>query len=371
MLKLDQISAQAGSFTLKPLDMEIAPGGCHALLGPSGAGKSTVLELIVGFRELKSGQILMNGKDLIHVPVERRGIGYLPQQLALFPHLSVKENILYGIRCRRNPSPTDLAAVASLTDAMGLTQITERKPTHLSGGERQRVALARALAPAPELLILDEPFSALNEALRRELWRLLKDLQKEYGVAMLMVTHDLEEAYFFGEQVHILIDGCLHQSGPRRMVFDRPATLEVARFLDIQNLFPAQVIRRDNFVTVLDLNSLGSELNISNGALRSLNLNSGDHLVVGIRSEFVALRGMGRTDSSDSLRLRGSVAEILDTIHGAVILFRPEGKDALVKVAIGAHEATTLGQTEIEISLPTQRLFLIPLKNAHQKSAPA
>lgn len=368
MLKLEKITAQAGSFTLKPLDLEIAAGECHALLGPSGAGKSTVLELIVGFRKLQSGQIFMNGKNLVHVPVERRNIGYLPQQLAVFPHLTVKENILYGIRCRRNPSPTDLAMVASLTDAMGLTPLKERKPTHLSGGERQRVALARALAPAPELLILDEPFSALNEALRRDLWRLLKDLQQEYGVAMFMVTHNLEEAYFFGEQVHILIDGCLHQSGPRRIVFDRPATLEVARFLDIQNLFPAQVISKDNLVTVLGLNSLGLELTIKNGTPKSLNLNRGDSVVVGIRSEFVALHCNGRIDSSDNLRLRGSVVEISDTIHGAIISFRPKGKDALVKVGIEAHEAATLGQAEIEISMPSQHLFCIPLKNAYQQS---
>lgn len=363
MLKLEKITAQAGSFTLKPLDLEIGAGECHALLGPSGTGKSTVLELIVGFRKLQSGRIFMNGKNLAHVPVERRNIGYLPQQLALFPHLSVKENILYGIRCRRNPSPADLAMVSSLTDAMGLAQFKERKPTHLSGGERQRVALARALAPAPELLILDEPFSALNEALRRELWLLLKDLQQEYGVAMLMVTHDLEEAYYFGEQVHILIDGRLHQSGPRRIVFDRPASLEVARFLDIQNLFPAKVIRKDNLVTVVGLNSLGLELNIRNGTPKSLNLNSGDHVVVGIRPEFVALHGNGLIDSLDDLRLKGRVVEISDTIHGAIISFRPEGKDALVKAAVRAHEAATLGPAEIEISMPSQHLFCIPQKN--------
>lgn len=363
MLKLEKATATAGSFTLKPLDLEIGVGECHALLGPSGAGKSTVLELIVGFRKLASGRIFMNGKDLVHVPVERRNIGYLPQHLALFPHLSVEENILYGIRCRRNPSSTDLAMVASLMDAMGLTQFRDRRPTHLSGGERQRVALARALAPAPELLILDEPFSALNEALRRELWRIVKNLQQEYGVAMFMVTHDLEEAYYFGEQVHILIDGCLHQSGPRRIVFDRPASLDVARFLDIQNLFPAKVTRKNPLVTVLDLDSLGLELTIGNGAPNDASFHVGDRFVVGIRSEFVTLHCNGQVDSSDHLRLRGRVAEVTDTIHGSVISFKPEGKEALVKAAIGAREAATLGQAEIEISMPSQHLFCIPLKN--------
>ena len=365
MLKLEKIVAQAGSFSLKPLDLEIASGGCDALLGPSGAGRSTVLELIVGFRKLQSGQIFMNGKNLDHVPVERRNIGYLPQQLALFPHLTVKENILYGIRCRRIPGPADLAKVASLMDAMGLTQLRERKPTHLSGGERQRVALARALAPAPELLILDEPFSALNEALRRERWGLLKNLQQEYGVATLMVTHDLEEAFFFGEKVHILIDGFLHQSGPRRSVFEQPATLEVARFLGIQNLFPAQVISWDNLVTVLGLNCLGLESAIKNGTAKSLNLKRGDNVIVDIRPEYVALHSNRQMDSSDHLRLRGSVVEVSDTIHGAIISLRPEGKEALVKVVRGNDEAATIDQNEIEISMPVHRFFFVPLENAY------
>jgi ABC-type Fe3+/spermidine/putrescine transport system ATPase subunit len=163
MLKLEKVTAKAGTFTLKPLDLEIPPGECHALLGPSGAGKSTVLELIVGFRKLQSGNIFLNGRNQANIPVERSNIGYLPQRLALFPHLTVRDNILYGIRCRRTPASPDLKMVASLIKAMGLTQFENRKPTHLSGGERQRVALARALAPAPDLLILDEPFSSLNE----------------------------------------------------------------------------------------------------------------------------------------------------------------------------------------------------------------
>jgi ABC-type Fe3+/spermidine/putrescine transport system ATPase subunit len=352
------------SFKLEPLDLEIGSGECHALLGPSGAGKSTVLELIVGFRNLPSGQIFMNTKDLSHVPVERRNIGYLPQQLALFPHLTVKENILYGIRCRRNPSPTDLAKVASLTDAMGLTQLKDRKPIHLSGGERQHVALARALAPAPDLLILDEPFSALNEALRRELWRLLKDLQQESGVATLMVTHDLEEAYFFGEQVHILIDGRLHQSGPRRIVFDRPATLEVARFLGIQNLFPARVIDRNRHDTVLDCMSLGFQLAANNKTMKSLNFKIGDRLTVGIRPEYVVLNSNLQAGLPENPRLKGSVAEISETMRGFLISFKPKEREAVVKVAVGMLEMLALGQNEIELSLPLQNLFYIPLKNA-------
>lgn len=367
MLKLEAAAARAGTFTLKPLDLEIASGECHALLGPSGAGKSTVLELIVGFRELQSGRILINGKDVARVPVERRNIGFLPQRLALFPHLNVVENILYGIRCRRKPTPADWDGIASLMEAMGLTSLQRRKPTQLSGGERQRVALARALAQSPEVLILDEPFSALNEALRRELWRLLKDLQRRYGVTTLMVTHDLEEAYFFGQRVHILIDGRLQQSGRRSSVFNRPATLEVARFLDIPNLFPGKVIRKDDRVTVLDLKSLGIEIALRSSTAENAALRVGDDAIVGIRPEFVLLDKNGQFDSAERPLIRGDVVEISDTIHGAVLTFKPWGMEALVSVAIGTHEIAGLGETEVAIALPSERCFCIP----HTRAEPA
>jgi ABC-type Fe3+/spermidine/putrescine transport system ATPase subunit len=361
MLKLDQISVQAGAFTLEPMDMEIASGECHALLGPSGAGKSTVLELIVGFRELKSGEIHLNGKNLAQTPVERRNIGYLPQHLALFPHLTVKENILYGIRCRRKPDKGDLARIASLTEAMGLTELENRKPTHLSGGERQRVALARALAPAPEMLILDEPFSALNEALRRELWILVKELQNGYGVDTLMVTHDLEEAFFFGEKVHILIDGCLQQSASRRRVFDQPATLEVARFLGIQNLFPAQVTHKNDEIAMLDCTSLGIQITIRNGAHKGLNLKSGDALTAGIRPEYLTIKHSSVTNFGESSRLTGRVVEITETMQGFLISIQPLGREGLLKMAIGFQEATPINSNdEIEVYLPMKHLFFIP-----------
>lgn len=361
MLKLEKVTAQAGSFRLESMDLEVTSGECHALLGPSGAGKSTVLELIVGFRELKSGKVSLNGKNLAYVPVERRNIGYLPQQLALFPHLTVKENILYGIYCLRKPDQNDLARVASLVEAMALTQLKNRKPTHLSGGERQRVALARALAPAPELLILDEPFSALHEALRRDLWVLLRELQRTYSVTTLMVTHDLEEAYFLGEKVHILIGGCLHQSASRRRVFDHPATLEVARFLGIQNLFPAQVIHKSDEIAMLDCTSLGIQLAVPNGAHKDLNLNIRDALIVGIRPELLAMNHDSVTTSGESSRLIGRVVEITETMRTFLISIQPLGQKGVVKVNIGSQEAMSIKRNdEIEVFLPLKHLFFIP-----------
>lgn len=363
MLELERVAVQAGAFALKPLSLEIPSGECHALLGPSGAGKSTVLELVVGFRPLCSGAIFLNGRDLARIPVERRRIGYLPQRLALFPHLTVRENILYGIRCRRRPGPADVQGVEALMESLGLSPLAHRKPTLLSGGERQRVALARALAPGPELLILDEPFSSLNASLRHELWRLLHHLQRRSAVTTLMVTHDLEEAFFLGDHVHVLIDGRLHQSGPRRSVFDRPATLDVARFLGIPNLFPAQVVRRDKRVAVLNLTTLGVELSLPEASLPEGYAARNGRLVVGIRPEWVAVAGGEGRTSTECLRLRGRVVEISERLNGTVIAFRPHGSAALVTAVVESQAAAALDRADLEVSLPVPHLFVLPAEN--------
>lgn len=359
MLRLEKVSAQTGSFKLGPIDLDIATGECHALLGPSGAGKSTLLELIVGFRQLQSGQIILDDQNLAHVPVERRNIGYLPQHLALFPHLTVKENIMYGIRCRRKPNQGDYSRVASLTNAMGLSKLENRKPSLLSGGERQRAALARALAPAPQLLILDEPFSALNEALRRELWSLLKELQRAYEVSTLMVTHDLEEAFSLGDNIHILIDGSIHQSGPRRFVFEQPATLAVANFLDIENLFPAQVVHNNGLMAVLDCGSLGVQFTVQSDACAGFNILEGDALIAGIKPEFVTINPEPMAGPVDGCRIRVKVMEVAETMRGFMLSAKPIGREELIRIAIGYQEAALENlDDEVELFLPSKHLFL-------------
>ncbi len=360
MLKLDKVSAKAGSFRLEPLDLEITPGECHALLGPSGAGKSTVLELIVGFRELQSGSIILNGRNLEHVPVEQRNIGYLPQNLALFPHLTVRENILYGIRSRRKPDKHDVERIDSITKAMGVKQLENRKTIHLSGGERQRVALARALAPAPELLILDEPFSALNEALRRELSILLKELQQTYNLTTIIVTHDLEEAFYFGEKIHILINGRLHQSGPRRQVFDQPATLDVARFLDIKNIFTTKVVHADSFITTLECEKLGIRFTVEKSSHNGLRLNNGDMISIGIRPEFLSVNHNSSANSEDNVFLKGAVVDKIETIGGLMLSIRPKDCDGLIKVAIGFRAAPCINlDDEVVVQMPYKHIFYI------------
>ena len=360
MLRLEKVAARIGEFNLGPLDLTVTRGECHALLGPSGSGKSSVLELIVGFRAPASGSMLMKGRNLAHVPVEGRGIGYLPQRLALFPHLTVRDNILYGIRCRRKPATTDRALIDSLTGALGIDHLMARRPESLSGGERQRVALARALAPAPELLVLDEPFSALNETLRQELWGLLNQLQREYRLTVLMVTHDLDEAFFLGEHISILIDGRLHQSDAKGVVFRRPATVEAAYFLGIRNLFPAEVVGKESDVILLDCQSLKTRLIVENSSRDYSWVKVGDVMIVGIRPELVNLRWHGQAGLRGEARLEGEVVEVIETGRGISLFFRPRTTDVLLEVTAGLREAATLDLAEIQIGLPASHLFCIP-----------
>jgi ABC-type Fe3+/spermidine/putrescine transport system ATPase subunit len=235
VIRLEGVAARAGDFHLGPIDLALPQGAVHALLGPSGAGKSTLLRLILGLETPQRGRILLEKKEISHQPVEERGFGYLPQHLALFPHLSVEENLRYGLGARRLSGSEYEAHLDRLIEATGIAPLLGRQPETLSGGERQRVALVRALAPRPGLLLLDEPFSALDPALRRELWDLTRSLQRIEGTTMLIITHDMGEAFALADRLHLLIGGTIRQEGTPFELWERPVDAEAARYLGVRN----------------------------------------------------------------------------------------------------------------------------------------
>ncbi|MGB9618521.1 MAG: ABC transporter ATP-binding protein, partial [Desulfomonilaceae bacterium] len=236
MLEVQSLTVRAGTFVVRDVSIRVPAASCHVILGATGSGKTLFLESLIGLRQPVKGVIRIDGVDVTHTPVEQRGIGYVPQDLALFPHMTAKENILYAQRVRKSERQ-DGSLFASLVDSLGIHHILERGVAHLSGGERQRVALARAIFSGSRVLILDEPLSSLHEGLRRELWFTLKDLAKTYRLALLIVTHDLDEAFFLGDDITILLEGKVRQQGTRMELLQRPRTSEVARFLGIRNLF--------------------------------------------------------------------------------------------------------------------------------------
>jgi len=238
MLELRDLRKRLGQWSLRGLDLTLEPGEYFVLLGPSGVGKSVTLELIAGLRSPDHGQILWNGEDLTACPPEDRPFAIVYQDCALFPHLTVRRNIAYGPRVS-GVAPGEVARrVASLAKLVRITDLLDRDVGSLSGGEEQRVALARALATQPELLLLDEPLSALDASIREYLRGELARLHTESSATFLHVTHAKEEARHLADRVGVMLEGRLVQVATPRELFREPTNVEVSEFLGLRNLLP-------------------------------------------------------------------------------------------------------------------------------------
>jgi ABC-type Fe3+/spermidine/putrescine transport system ATPase subunit len=227
-LTVSRLSAQAGSFSLGPVSLDVPPGRVLVVLGPSGAGKTMLLETIAGLRPQQAGQITLAGTDITGLPPERRRIGLVFQDAALFPHLTVKENVRFGPRASRAASPD---GSGDLLQQLGIAHLADRSPRSLSGGERQRVALARALAIQPGLLLLDEPLSALDQPTREDMRALLQRLLAELEIPAAHITHDRDEALTIGDDLAVIVGGQLRQTGPAASIASEPADPDIARLL--------------------------------------------------------------------------------------------------------------------------------------------
>jgi len=226
------IAKRFGDFTaLENVTLEVPEGSLTALLGPSGSGKSTLLRIIAGLEFPDSGAVLMDGKDVTAARPQERGIGFVFQHYAAFAHMSVRENVAFGLKIRKRPRDVVKARVDELLELVGLTTWAGQRPGQLSGGQRQRMALARALAVEPRVLLLDEPFGALDANVRGELRRWLRRLHDEQGVTTVLVTHDQEEAMEVADRIAVMHEGRIEQVGDPREVYDHPASDFVMGFL--------------------------------------------------------------------------------------------------------------------------------------------
>ena len=212
MVELDDVTLRSGSFTLANVSFEIESGQYAVLMGKTGTGKTTLLEAICGLRAVAAGRILLDGTDVTGLHPADRGVGYVPQDLALFPTLSVREHLAFALRIRRAPSELIDSRVREFADLLAIGHLLDRLPRGLSGGESQRVALGRALAFHPTVLLLDEPLSALDEETRHEMYDLLKRVQRQTGVTTLHVTHSTAEACALAERLLVLAGGQVGQS---------------------------------------------------------------------------------------------------------------------------------------------------------------
>jgi len=238
---------------LHSLDLEIEHGTLFALLGPSGCGKTTTLRLIAGFEQPTSGQVYIRGKDVTGIPAYKRSFGMVFQNFALFPHLTVAENVAFGLKMRGVAKSDIQTKVAAALDLVELGRFGERYPRQLSGGQQQRVALARAVVFEPDVLLLDEPLSALDKMLREQMQVEIRHLQQRLKMTTVFVTHDQEEALTMSDRVAVMKDGRIQQAGTPRDIYDRPKTEFVATFLGASNILEASVRGNDDAGTVIDL----------------------------------------------------------------------------------------------------------------------
>ena len=224
---------------LKNVDLAIRPGELFAFLGPSGCGKTTLLRLIAGFAQSQTGQVRLDGQDVASLPPWKRDVGMVFQSYALWPHMTVAQNVAFGLEERRRPRAEIEVKVAQALELVGLSELAQRRPAQLSGGQQQRVALARTIAIEPKVLLLDEPLSNLDAKMRVSVRRELRALQQRLGLTTIFVTHDQEEANTICDRIAVMEAGVIQQIGTPMELYERPANLFVANFLGTANILGA------------------------------------------------------------------------------------------------------------------------------------
>ena len=242
MIKVSNLTVKVGGFSLQNVNLDVQSGEYFIILGPTGAGKTVLLEAIAGLHPVVTGTVSVDGRDITHLQPERRGLGIVYQDHVLFPHLSVRENVAFGLKSTRCPRRDIWPRVEKIAQLMNIEQLLHRKPPGMSGGERQRVSLARALVTEPKVLLLDEPLSALDPEARERMQQELADIHRRLDVTIVHVTHDFEEAFSLGDRVAVLNKGQVVQVGPPEDIMRRPNSEFVASFALSRNLFCGEVV---------------------------------------------------------------------------------------------------------------------------------
>ncbi|CDZ25946.1 ABC transporter ATP-binding protein [Neorhizobium galegae] len=253
-LSLEKLTLAYGdSVAVANLDLNIRKGELIALLGPSGCGKTTTMRAIAGLLAVKSGHVRLDGADITRVPANKRAVGLMFQSYALFPHLSVYENVAFGLKLKGMRGPELETKVESGLKSVGLSTFANRKPAELSGGQQQRVALARSMVMEPKVLLLDEPLSNLDARLRLEMRTELQRVQKETGVTMIFVTHDQAEALALADRIVVMKSGKIEQIGSPEDIYNRPTSSFVADFVGFENIFPLENGKMKTSAGLIDL----------------------------------------------------------------------------------------------------------------------
>jgi sulfate/thiosulfate transport system ATP-binding protein len=309
LIEARNIVKRFGDFTaLDDVSVEVEAGSLTALLGPSGSGKSTLLRVIAGLERPDAGQVRLEGHDVTRVPPQERGVGFVFQHYAAFKHMTVAENVAFGLRIRRRPRAEVRQRVAELLELVQLSRLGDRYPAQLSGGQRQRMGLARALAVDPKVLLLDEPFGALDARVRKELRSWLRRLHDETHTTTVIVTHDQEEAMDVADRVVVMNGGRIEQIAPPRELYDQPANEFVMSFVGPVNRLGDAFIRPHDVELLLE----------PNGSTQEAMVQRLVHLGFEVRVELV--RDDGEVLSAQLTREQ---VEALELQRGQIVYVRP------------------------------------------------
>uniref|UniRef100_A0A7V3NU29 ABC transporter ATP-binding protein n=1 Tax=candidate division WOR-3 bacterium TaxID=2052148 RepID=A0A7V3NU29_UNCW3 len=362
MLEIENLSIQIGNFRAENISLTVKDATIHVILGPSGSGKTVFIETIAGFKRPEKGRILFKDVDITPSPPELRMMAYVPQDLALFPHLTVRENIYFGLRARGITENVFYERADSIATSLYIKDHYERDVTTLSGGEKQRVALARALATGNKILLLDEPFSGLHEGLRKEFWFLLKKIQKTLNLTVIAITHDLEEAFFLGDFISIFINGKLHQSSSKEAA-RIPKDKIVASFYGLKNIFRGSWKGDNIFIP---------ELKLTVPVCSSLILTKTEKndFEVGIRSEDLIIYDPKRPDGISRVSpevfslptLIGKITACFEKNQSVIMLFSPLNSEASLEIEIPYYKMERLRVEEkknLALAVPPERLFFL------------
>ncbi len=313
MIEIESLSRKWKNFTLDNLSLKVESGEYFVILGPTGAGKTLFLELIAGFHSPDSGKIRIGGKEVTHLPPEKHDLAFVYQDYSLFPHMSVKKNIEFGMRMKKIRSQEKLLETAK---DLRISHLLDRYPLTLSGGEQQRVALARALVTDPKILLLDEPLSALDPRTQESARELLSTIHKKDKLTVLHITHDQTEARIMADRIAIIMDGKLMQVGIPEEIFEKPVDSRVASFVGFENMLNGRVISVDRGVLRIEAGKINIEA--------SGNLEVGSQVHAFLRPENIVL---SKTSTQSSIR---------NSLHGTVIEVWMLGALVRVKVDCGA-----------------------------------
>ena len=348
---------------LTGIDLEISAGEFLTILGPSGSGKSTLLKIVAGFEHANAGEILLDGKDISSIDPANRNIGMVFQNYALFPHMTVRENVAFPLRMRKLPRDEISARVSEALGLVKLADYGERYPKQLSGGQQQRVALARAIVYRPALLLLDEPFGALDRKLREQMQLEVRGLQKKLGLTTLFITHDQEEALVMSDRIAVMNHGRLEQIGRPHEIYEKPATAFVADFIGESNVLSGILVN----------GTRGTELHVNSDLkieLKGLIDESriGESARVLIRPERISDQPIAASDTSN-ISVFGKVTELIYVGTALKCRVRTSGGiDLLARFGVGArHDHLRVG-SDITIGFKSEDVCLLKSNSAGDAS---